>query len=279
MQNRNIIAIVGAAAVVLIIVFYIALTPREPEIDPYVVQLEEEVGVYSSQIDSLNSVVDTLNSRLDIIRTQMDSSQQANRTLLASLHRVTNEMREYQRLYGEQQAANSRLREELGQVRVEKDQALGQVRSLKGAVDSLNTELYQKTVRIVRLESNLEQAVNRSKQMEATVSSVLVLVGTEDELKKSGFLDTGRNIVFRKNYKLIGFPNVTDAGSSSGVLPVPIGQTLPLNGKLEVLCDRHGKLSEGDEYEKSEGPGGQTIVTFVEPTLQGQRVLAVLKKN
>jgi predicted nucleic acid-binding Zn-ribbon protein len=276
-QNRNIIAIVGAAAVVLVIIFYIALTPREPEVDPYVVKLEQDVGKYTGQIDSLNSVVDTLNSRLDVIRSQMDSSQAANQTLLASLHRVANEMREYQRLYKEQQSAHARLRQEISQVREEKQHALVEVRSLKGEVDSLNHQLYEKTVRLVRLESNLEAAVTRSKQIEETVSSVLVLIGTEDELKRKGYLDTGRNIVFRKHFKVVGFPDVTESGGD--VLRVPVGETLPLSGKLDVLCDRHGKLGEGDEYEKSEGPGGQSIVTFVDQTLMGQRILAVLKDN
>ena len=274
----KIVLIVGAVAVILAIVLYIALTPKKPEVDPYVVQLEQEVGMYAAQVDSLNSVVDGLNGRLDTIRTQMDSAREANKTLLASLHRVNNELREYQRLYKEQQEINGRLVAEVRQLKEEKEQATAEVRQLKAEVDSINSELYEKTVRLVRLESSLEEAVQKTRAMEATVTSVLVYVGTEDELEKAGYLDAGRGF-FRKSFKLIGFPDVLDANNKDAVLRVSIGETLPLQGELDALTDRHGKLDKGKDYEESKGPDGQTLVTFTDSMLQGQRVLAVLKKQ
>ena len=273
-DKRKIILIVGAAAVILAVVLYIALSPKEPVVDPYVVQLEQEVSMYATQIDSLNNVVDGLNGRLNTIRTQMDSSMEANKTLLTSLHRVNNELKEYQRLYKEQQELNKKLVAEVKQLRDEKEQATVAVKSLKSEVDSINNELYQRTVSLTRLESSLEEAVQKARTAEAALTSVLVCVGTEDALEQAGYLDAGRGL-FRKSFKLVGFPDVKDAK----VLRVSIGDTLPLQGELDAIADRHGKLDKGKEYEVSKGPNGQTLVTFTDNMLQGQRILAVLKKQ
>jgi hypothetical protein len=277
-DNKKIILIVGAVAVVLAIILIIALMPREPEVDPYVVQLESEVSMFTGQIDSLNVVVDGLNGRLDTVRSQMDSSRASNRRLLSSLHNVTNELREYKSLYKEQQELNKKLVSELTQVRVEKDRATTEVKELKVEFDKINTALYEKTTRLVRLEASLEDAMDQAKTMKETATSVLVFVGTEDQLKEAGYLKAGRSF-FRKNYKLIGFPDVADTKKKTGVLKISMGETLALSGELDVLADRHGKLNKGDEYEVSKGPAGQTLVTFIDATLEGQRILAVLKKD
>ena len=115
MENKNVLIAVGAGAVILAIIFVIALMPSEPEVDPYVVQLESEVATYTTQIDSMNTVVDGLNGRINTLRTQMDSTRTSNKVLLASLRKVANEMKEYRRLYGEQKKANERLITELKQ--------------------------------------------------------------------------------------------------------------------------------------------------------------------
>ena len=277
-DSKKIILIVGAVAVVLAIILIFAFMPREPEIDPYVVQLESEVAMYTGQIDSLNVVVDGLNGRLDTVRSQMDSARASNRRLLSSLHKITNELREYKSLYKEQQELNKKLVSELTQARVDKDRAKTEVKVLKIEVDKINTALDEKTTRLVRLESSLEEAMEQAKTMEETATSVLVYVGREAELKEAGYLKTRRSF-FKKKFKLIGFPDVTDEKNKSGVLRISMGETLALLGKLDVLTDRHGKLSKGKEYEVSKGPSGQTLVTFVDETLEGQRILAVLKKE
>jgi hypothetical protein len=274
-DSRKIILIVGAVTVVLAIILLIAFIPKEPEVDPYVVQLEKEVAMYTARIDSLNTIVDGLNGRLNNIRAQMDTARTANRTLIASLHRVTNKMKEFQRLYQEQQTLNRKLVTELRQVKQEKERTTTQTRQLKIQVDSLNSELYEKTVRLVRLESSLEEALQQVQTVVETVTSVLVYAGTEDELKQAGYLKTGRSVIFRKNYRAVSFPDVME----SAVLRISLGETLALQGKLAALADRHGKLSKGEEYEVSKGPPGQTLVTFIDSTLQGQRILAVLKNK
>ena len=277
-NNRKIVLVVGAAAVILALIIYIALLPEEPTVDPYVVQLEQEVTQYTAQIDSMNLVVDNLNSRIDVVRTQMDSARASNKVLLASLHRVTNQMKEYQRLYKEQRSLNDKLVTELNQVKSEKEKATVQVKQLKTEVDSLNNQMYEQTIRLTRMESSLEEALDREKTLAETVTSVLVYTGTEDDLKQKGYLKTWRQALFSKNYKSTGFPDVTTA-SNTEVLRIALGETLALQGDLAALCDRHGKLGKGKEYELSKGPPGQTLITFTDDTLMGQRILAVLKKK
>ncbi len=274
-NNRRIILVVGAAAVVLAIILYIAFLPEGEgplqESNPRVAQLEQEVELYTSQIDSMNAVFDALNNRFDLVRTQMDSARASNKVLLASLHRVTREMNEYKRLYKEQSTLNDQLRTEITNVKTERDRALTQAQVLKTAVDSLNNELYNQTISLTRLESTLEEALGESKDLKKTVNSVLVYVGTEDELKQQGYLNTSRFI--RKNYKVAGFPDLDNAK----VLRIPVGETFTLQGELKELCDRHGKLGKGDEFELSTGAQGQSIISFTDELLVGQRILAVIK--
>lgn len=275
-NNKRAILAVGISAIILATIFYILLLPEEnPTVDPYVLEVEQGVEMYKSQIDSMNALVDNLNNRLDVIRTQMDSARASNRLLLASLHRVSNEMKEYRRLYSEQKTLNRKLVNELRQVKTEKEGAIGQVKKLKTEVDSLNNRLHEKTVRLVRLESTLDKAIKKEKEWKKTATSVLVYVGTEHDLKNQGYLKTSRFI--RKNYQSVGFPEVLGEDSKTDVLQIAIGETLVLLGDLKALADRHGKLSKGEEYEINKGPTGHTLITFVDSTLQGQRILAVIK--
>ncbi len=274
MENKNVLIAVGAGAIILAVVFVIALMPTEPEVDPYVVQLESEVATYTSQIDSMNNVVDGLNGRINTLRTQMDSARASNKVLIASLRKVTNEMKEYRRLYGEQKRANEKLITELKQVRADNEATTVEVKGLRTEVDSLNNALYTKTVRLVRLESSLEEAMEEKKALEETAKSVLVITGLEDELKESGYLKTWRAANFSKNYRVVDFPDVLE---SNTIKRISLGETLVLAGELQAICDRHGKLEKGKEYEVSKGPSGQSLITFIDDTLQGQRILAVFK--
>jgi outer membrane murein-binding lipoprotein Lpp len=276
LENKNVLIAVGVGAVILAVIFVIALMPTEPEVDPYVVQLESEVATYTAQIDSMHNVVDGLNSRINAVRTQMDSSRASNKVLLASLRKVTNEMKEYRRLYSEQKKASEKLISELKQVRADKEVATVEVKELRGEVDSLNNALYTKTVRLVRLESSLEEALEERKTLEETATSVLVITGTADELKEKGYLKVWRAAMFSKNYKVIDFPDVLE---SNLIKRISLGETLALAGELEAICDRHGKMEKGKEYEVSKGPAGQSLITFIDDTLQGQRILAVFKNK
>jgi hypothetical protein len=277
-NNKKVILVVGAAAVILALILYIAFLPETEEDileNPLVKELELQALQATTQVDSLNIVVDDLNSRIDIVRTQMDSARTSNQVLLASLQRVTTQMKEYQRLYQEQRSLTNQLQTEIAQVKSERDRATTQARELKTAVDSLNNELYEQTIRLTRMESSLEQALSESSDLRKTVTSVLVYVGTEDELKQKGFLETSRPALFSKNYKISGFPDI--ASNDANIRRIPLGETFTLEGKLKELCDRHGKLGKGKEFEISQGPPGQTMITFTDSMLVGQRVLAVLE--
>lgn len=283
MNKRNIIIIVGVAAVALAVILY-AVMPKTPEVDPVVVQMEQEIAMYTGQVDSLTNVVNGLNGRIDMIRTQLDTAQTSNRTLVSALQRVTGELKEYQKLYSEQRELNRKLSNEIQQVRAEKDiavadkeKALAQVASMKTQMDSISNELYTKTVRIGRLESNLETALKQVEEMKETMTSVLVYAGTEDALKQAGYLKAWRPALFSKDYRILSFPETSGGDLPKGVYRIALNAPLTLDGELEALADRHGKLDKGKEYELQKSQN-QFQITFTDPTLRGQNILAVLKK-
>ena len=279
-EKKRIVIVVGFLAAILVALLLTIWKPETgPEVDPQVVQLESDIALYTGQIDSLNALVDEMDSRINAMRAHVDSAKVSNRKLLTSLHRVTSEMKEYQALYRKQRAMNEKLVAQLVQLKGEKDVATVAVRELKIEVDTLNKLLHDKTTRLIRLESSLKQAVEQAQTMQETATSVLVYIGTEDSLKKAGYLKTSRGFTIRKNYKLVGFPDVTDEQNLDTIKRLSIGETIAVPGELAALCDRHGKLSKQNEYRASKGPEGQTMVTFWDSTLVGQRVLAVLKEK
>ena len=281
-NNKQIILVIGTAAIALALLLYIAFLPSEEEIiqeSPYVMQMEEEAQRDAALIDSLDQVVVDLNSRIDSVRTQMDSSSTSNKVLLTTLHRVTNEMQEYRRL------AVS-LQGDLEQVTTNRD--------------SLRNSLFEQTNRLQRVTEALEKAHRESEKLRADlqvtqenlqvtqenlevtqedlkdakeiISSVLVYVGTEDKLKEQGYLHTWRRI--RKNYKIINFPDV----DNTDVMKVEIGKAFSVQGQLAAVCDDHGKLGKDKEYQLSEDKEAQTLsISFSDALLVGQRVLIVLK--
>ncbi len=281
-NNKQIILVIGTAAIALALLLYIAFLPSEEEIiqeSPYVMQMEEEAQRDAALIDSLDQVVVDLNARIDSVRTQMDSSSTSNKVLLTTLHRVTNEMQEYRRL-------TVSLQGDLEQVTVNRD--------------SLRNSLFEQTNRLQRVTEALEKAHRESEKLRADlqvtkedlevtkedlevtkedlqdakeiISSVLVYVGTEDKLKEQGYLHTWRRI--RKNYKIINFPDV----DNTDVMKVEIGKAFSVQGELAAVCDDHGKLGKDKEYQLSEDKEAQTLsISFSDALLVGQRVLIVLK--
>ena len=281
-NNKQIILVIGIAAIALALLLYIAFLPSEEEIikeSPYVMQIEEEAKRDAALIDSLNMVVEGLNVRIDSVRAQMDSASTSNKVLLTTLHRVTNEMKEYRRLTVSLQ---------------------GDLEHVQAARDSLRNSLFEQTNRLQRVTEALEKAHKESQKLredlQATqqdlqvtkedlqvtkedledakeiISSVLVYVGIEDNLKEQGYLHTWRRI--RKNYKIINFPDV----DNTDVKKVAIGENITVQGELAAVCDDHGKLSKDKEYALSEDKETQTLtISFSDPLLVGQRILIVLK--
>ena len=281
-NNKQIILVVAIAAIALALLLYIAFLPSEEEIikeSPYVMQIEEEAKHDEAMIDSLNMVVNNLNVRIDSVRTQMDSSRTSNKVLLTTLHRVTNEMKEYRRLTVS---------------------LSGDLEMVQATRDSLRNILFEQTNRLQRVTEALEKAHNESQKLRADlqvtqedlkdtkedlqvtkedlqdakeiISSVLVYIGTEDNLKEQGYLHTWRRI--RKNYKIINFPDV----DNTDIKRVAIGETITVQGRLAAVCDDHGKLGKDKEYALTEDKEAQTLsISFSDPLLVGQRILIVLK--
>ncbi len=164
-NNKQIIAVIGGAAVVLGLLLYIALQPSEEEIvreNLYVQQLEADAERYAAQADSLNLLVESLNARIDTVRAQMDSARTDNKILLTTLRRVTNESKEYQRLYKEQRALVSRLRDEITRV---KAGAATQIEQLKTSLDSLNSTLSEQAIRLTRMTNSLKKAEEENRAL------------------------------------------------------------------------------------------------------------------
>ena len=281
-NNKQIILVIGIAAIAVALLLYIAFLPSEEEIiqeSPYVMQMEEEAKRDDALIDSLNMVVEGLNVRIDSVRAQMDSTSTSNKVLLTTLHRLTNEMKEYRRL-------TTTLR--------------GDLENVTASRDSLRNSLFEQTSRLQRVTEALEKAHKESQKLredlQATqqdlqvtqenlevtkedlkdakeiISSVLVYIGIEDNLKEQGYLHTWRRI--RKNYKIINFPDV----DNTDVVKVAIGETITVQGQLAAVCDDHGKLGKDKEYTLSEDKEAKTLtISFSDPLLIGQRILIVLK--
>ncbi len=288
-NNKQIILVIGIAAIAVALLLYIAFLPSEEEIikeSDYVMQMEEEAKRDEALIDSLNMIVEKLNVRIDSVRTQMDSSRTSNKVLLTTLHRVTNEMKEYRRL-------TLSLQDDL--------------ESVEASRDSLRNSLFEQTSRLQRVTEALEKAHKESQELrenlQATqqdlkvtqkdlkvtqkdlkvtqedledakeiISSVLVYIGVEDNLKEQGYLHTWRRI--RKNYKIINFPDV----DNTNVKKVAIGETITVEGQLAAVCDDHGKLGKDKEYTLSEDKEAKTLtISFSDSLLVGQRILIVLK--
>ena len=158
-NNKQIILVIGIAAIALALLLYIAFLPSEEEIikeSPYVMQIEEEAKRDEALIDSLNHVVEGLNVRIDSVRAQMDSTSKSNKVLLTTLHRLTNEMKEYRRL-------TTTLRGDLEQATASRD--------------SLRNSLFEQTSRLQRVTEALEKAHN---DLQATREDLKV---TQEDLK------------------------------------------------------------------------------------------------
>jgi len=80
-------------------------------------------------------------------------------------------------------------------------------------------------------------------------------------------------LTLNSHYKLIGFPPITD----ERVEWVAIHGDLAVDGNVQFVIDRHGKLRWGKSYRSWAQPTDKSILKFEEATMQGQRVLVVPK--
>lgn len=272
MKKGTVVSVGIVAALAAVVILVIMMSERQGH-NPYLVQLEQDMAVYTSQIDSMNVVIGTLNERIDFIRTQKDSAHTSNKVLLASLRNVTREMKEYRQLYNEQRKLNKQLRSQLVQVQAEKKEAVAELEELRGGLAKKDEELVDRETRIKRLEASLQESQEREAESVDALSQVWVYTGLRQGLEEAGYLQIRQKTIFTNEYKRIGFPNEMD----DEVAKVSIGVPIAIQGEIQFLADRHGKLKRKKEYSLEKQGDGSYVLVFLDPLLVGQRVLVVLK--
>ena len=245
-------------------------------------ELQEDLGQASAAIDSLNYQVDSVNLLLDDARAQADSLQHVGEDLLASVQSLSAQVRKFKGLYQQKVIENQKLAAEVEKLKLEKQvnqQAIAQLRSrsdsLNSALLDAHTSIRRQSDHIRQLEVDVAQAQDDVEQLRRAQIEVRLLAATEDFLKENGYLETSRpfgRAFLSKSYKLVRKLDPSDPRVRS----VPIGELQALDGKLQALVDRYGKLSEGDDYEETKAEG-VVSVRFTNEMLGGAGVLAVLK--
>ena len=255
-----------------------ACGPDEDE--AIIATLQNDLTTASAVIDSLNYAVDSSNQLIDQLRARADSLQRVDERLMESVQQLNKEVREYRFLAEQRRRKNDELHAAIDQLQQEKRADKQSIARLRSESDSLNTalldahtDLRRKNDHIQRIEGDLGQAREEIADLRQAQVSVRLYMGTENFLRESGLLKTGRGLSLRKSYKLVKKPMADDPR----IQVVPIGQPLVLESTPEELVDRFGKLKKGRDYQigKSEGV---TSITFVNEILGGVDVLGVVKE-
>jgi hypothetical protein len=240
--------------------------------------LQEEMQLANSAIDSLNYTVESSNLLIDELRARADSLQRVDDKLVQTIQSLNKEVHKWQQLASAQRAKNEEFRGEIERMKREKQvdqQTIGRIRgesdSLRSALLESHTSIRRQSDQIRQMETDLSQAQEDVVALRAAQISVHVLMGSEDFLKENGYLATSRSMVFRTTYQL----NRKLAAEDPQVSSYGIGDPLQIQGKLKALVDRYGKLKAGKDY-KIEKSGGQTTVYFINELLGGADVVAIL---
>ena len=253
--------------------------PSEEEI--MLGELQEDLTLANTTIDSLNYTVESANLLIDEMRSRQDSLHKVDAKLLASIQRLNREVKKWQRVVGEQRAKNQQLTVEMERMKREKQTDQRAIARLRSEADSLNTVLLdvltsarRQEDHVRRVEVELGRTRDDLAQLREAEIAVRVYAATEGFLRETGYLHASRGLKrgFRKSYKLVQKLDPAD----SRVQLVPIGETLVLEAKLKALVDRYGKLSKGDDYRVKKQDGGVAI-TFLDEMLEGIDILAVME--
>ena len=272
--NRFLIAALSAA-----ILGVVSCGPSEEEIK--LGELQEDLMLANTTIDSLNYTVESTNILIDEMRSRVDSLNRADAKLVQSIQRLNSEVKKWQNVAGEQRRKNQQLTAEIERMKREKQTDQRAIARLRSEADSLNTELLEVLTSARRQEDHVrrvEVELGRTRddlaQLREAGMAVRVYAATEGFLRETGYLEASRGLTrgFRKSYKLVQKLDPTD----SRVQLVPIGEALVLEGKLKALVDRYGKLSSGDDY-RTKKQGGSVEITFLDEMLEGVDILAVME--
>ena len=253
--------------------------PSEEEI--MLGELQEELVMATTTIDSLNYTVESANLLIDEMRVRVDSLQRVDTALLESVQLLNKEVKNWRTLAAQRQVQNEKLTQEIERMKREKQVDQRSIARLRSQSDSLNTALLdvhtsirRQEGHIHRLEEQLTETTEDRDQLRMAETSVRVYAASEKFLKDGGYLESGRSLgrAFRKSYRLVKKLDPTDPT----VQLVPIAEALLLDGELNALVDRYGKLKQGEVYEARK-VDGKTEVTFVDDMLGGVDVLAIMK--
>jgi chromosome segregation ATPase len=257
------------------------LSCADEEQEQLLAQFQADLNRANATIDSLTYSLDDSHLMLDAMRAQVDSTQRVNEQLVVSAQKLSKELRQWTQLANQYKQNNERLTAEIERLKVEKQADRQIIARLRSQADSLNgvlleahTSIRRQSDHIRKLERDLAQAQDQVESLQAAQVSVRLYMAAEKFLEENGYLDSSRPFGrgFRKQYKLMKKLNPEDPG----VRLAPIGQAIAVEGKLNVLVDRYGKLKEGDDYQEKK-QDGQTAITFVNQLMGGADVLVVLQ--
>ena len=244
--------------------------------------LQEDLRLVNTTIDSLNYTVDASNQLIDALRAQVDSLQEVDEKLLASMQKLSREVRQWRQLATEQKLQNEKLTAEVERMQREKQIDQQIIDQLRARSDSLNSALLaahgsikRRSDYLRRLEGKLGQAHDELTGLQKARVSVRLLVGTEQFMEDGGYLESSRPFgrTFRKAYKQVKKIDPEDPDTRL----VPIGEAIVLGRRPRALVDRYGKLKKGQDYQESK-EAGQVKITFVNELLMGTDVLVVVEQ-
>ena len=278
-RSRRSPAPLAAVAAACALVASSACGPSEEELQ--LVALTADLTVANTTIDSLNYTIESSNLLIDEMRARVDSLQQVDEKLIASMNRLNREVKQWRELAGEQKRMNEQLTAEIERMKRDKQGDQRAIASLRSQADSINTALLdahtsirRQEDHIKRMEIDLSQSRDEVAMLRQGQTSVRVYAATEDYLKENGYLEADRIFgrAFKKSFKLIKRLDPADPR----VQLAPIGEPLHLEGKVDAYVDRFGELKKGNSYTTTKAETGADVI-FTDNLLGGSDVLVVLK--
>ncbi|MBT3342767.1 MAG: hypothetical protein HN712_02625 [Gemmatimonadetes bacterium] len=256
-----------------------ACGPSEEEL--LLEQFHVDLNLANGTIDSLNFTVESTNLLIDEMRDRVDSLNTVDAKLLESVQRLNREVRHWRELAGEHKRKNEQLSRQIETLKRDKQADQRSIAQLRSQADSINSALLDAHTSIRRQEDHIrgmEQELGKSRDEVALLReaqvSVRLYAASEDYLKESGYLQVKRPFGggFRKNYSLRQTLDATDPR----VRLAPIGESIEIEGEIDVFVDRYGKVSK-DAYTRKKLESGMTSITFTDELFGGADVLIVLK--
>lgn len=278
-SGRRGLTSLGALAIAGATILLAACGPSEEELR--LAALQEDLALANGTIDSLNFTVESTNMLIDEMRDRVDSLTTVDAKLLESVQRLNREVRHWRELAGEHKRKNEQLSQQIETLKRDKQADQRAIAQLRSQADSINSALLDAHTSIRRQEDhirNMDQELGKSRDEVAMLReaqvSVRLYAASEDYLKESGYLRVKRPFGggFRKNFALL---KTLDA-SDPRVRLAPIGESIEIEGEIDALVDRYGKVDD-DAFKKKKLESGMTSITFTDELFGGADVLIVLK--